>query len=320
MKNRLLTSTGRIEWLDGQVLAARDLRDDHRDAARRRRLHSRYVHGTWGIALGFSVRLSNDQAAVVVGPGNAVDAEGHDLLLADTLRVPLPAADGVYILSARYEPYDLCPPRVSTAEFCPGADPRRERARIAWAPAHELDMGVDVPLGRAVINQGKITGDLDTRVRRNARRMIRPHLAWGVTETGATGWMDVSALKAKDIWTEAQIDTSDAGFLRTPRYFAALCRQSPPRRHPRKGSLDEATAVFGDQPAFVLDGLGFIFKPSTTGFTYRLVRGALPVGLDLTASEAEAGGWTVAWLGMEQISGCEPKLNLQSLIQVLTTL
>ena len=46
----------RITYRDGQLLTALDLSDEQRRHDRLRRLHVRYLHDTWGIALGLEVR------------------------------------------------------------------------------------------------------------------------------------------------------------------------------------------------------------------------------------------------------------------------
>src|SRR5690242_7912692 len=93
---------GRILWRDGQLLASRDLRGELQDDARRRRLHNRYLHATWGIAFGLSVTLDPAGGGTTVSPGYAVDVNGFDLILADAMRVAPPASDGEFILAATY--------------------------------------------------------------------------------------------------------------------------------------------------------------------------------------------------------------------------
>jgi len=316
MTNDLQDAVGRVIWSDGQVLAARDLNGESNDAARRRRLHVRYLHQTWGIALGFAVQASS--AGVTIAPGYAIDIDGRDLLLSQTLDLPLPG-DGTFVLVAAYDSDAPCRPSLPAADFCVGIDPNLERAAISWVAANAVSVGAQVPLARAVIANGQISGDLDGRVRVNARRLVRPYIATGVTQASTTSWSDASGLHAPNLYLEVQIDTSAAGFLVTPAYFAALCRANAPGQHPRAGSLDEAAKPFAGSPTFSLDGLGTITRPTAQGFTFRMPRGALPLGVDLTAKEAEAGGWVVAWVGLEPTAGYEPLFNLSTVISVLGT-
>jgi hypothetical protein len=314
MTNDLQDAVGRAIWRDGQVLASGDLNGEWSDEARRRRLHVRYLHRTGGIALGFTVQASS--AGVTVAPGYAIDNAGRDLLLSQPLVLPLPG-DGTFILVAAFDSAAACRPSLPAADFCAGPDPERERAAISWVAGNAASVGTQVPLARAMIAGGAITGDLDFRVRVNARRLVKPYVASGITQAGATNWSDASGLHAPNLYLEAQIDTSAGGFLVTPGYFAALRRANAPGQHPRAGSLDEAAKPFGSQPAFSLDGLGVITRPTTQGFTFRMPRGALPLGVDLTAKEAEAGGWVVAWVGFEPVTGYEPLFNLATILEFL---
>ena len=317
MNNDLQDAIGRIVWRDGQDLASRDLNGELRDEARRRRLHVRMLHQTWGIALGFQANLDASGTAVVVSPGYAVDIEGRELLLSPAVRIALPG-DGDFVLAATYDASSACAPVLPAVEFCPGLPPRRERAVIGWVAMTGLKMGEHVPLARVVMANGAPVGGLNLNVRRMARRMIRPHLGAGITETGATNWVDQAVNKKPDIWLQADVDTSEAGFLKTPRYQACLCRQGPPHKHPRKGSLDETAALFGKLPALNMDGLGVITNATSKKFTYRVPRAAaLPWGADLTAGEAEKAGWVIAWVGVETVAGCQPEINLQAAIAVL---
>ena len=79
----------RVTYRDGQLLASRDLQDDVRADQRLRSLHTRYLHDTWGIALGFTVTASVGSSSVHVGPGYAIDASAQELLLAEDIDGPV---------------------------------------------------------------------------------------------------------------------------------------------------------------------------------------------------------------------------------------
>ena len=81
----------RVRYSDDQLLAARDLNDDEFYEASLRRMHVRGLHDTWGVALGFYLSLSDNKDQVLVGPGLAYDAMGRELLLSETLAMPIPA-------------------------------------------------------------------------------------------------------------------------------------------------------------------------------------------------------------------------------------
>jgi hypothetical protein len=316
MSNDLQNPTGRIVWQDGQVLASRDLRADLQDEARHRRLHNRYLHATWGITFGFPVTLDSDGARVIVSPGYAIDSSGGDLLLANTMMVAPPAANGTFILVASYST-GSCRPSLPDTDFCVGLDPRRERAAIGWVADADINFGPEVPLVRATFASGKVQGDLDSRVRRYARRMVRPHIGYGVTKAGNSNWADVSVPTRENFWLQVTVDTSEAGFVNTPRYLATLSRQNPARKKPRAGSLNEAALLLGTQPALTLDGIGDVVKAGPGQFTYRVPRGSLPFGIDLTAVEAETAGWVVAWVGIEQPAEDQLSLDLGAIFAAL---
>jgi hypothetical protein len=314
---RDLHKTGRISWRDGQVLASRDLKAELQNEERYRKLHNRYLHGAWGIAFGLQVNLSPDGSRVIVSPGYAIDKRGRDLLLAEIFMVVAPPVDGRFVLAASHDESTACPPSLPDADFCPGVDTRRERAAIAWMEEDEIDFGIHVPLARASFASSKVQGDLDSRVRHYARRMAGPHIGWGATHAGNSNWQDISAPKRPDLWLQADVDTSSAGFVNTPRYLATLCRLSAARKRPRQGSLDEFAARFGTGPALTLDGIGSVIRATATQFTYRLPRGALPFGIDLTASEAEAGGWAIAWIGIESPDATLAQPDLATIVTLL---
>ena len=94
MSEDLAIPLDRVAWRDGQLLASRDLGDDVRRDARLRGLHTRYLHDTWGIALGFEIKTGAGQTSVIVGPGYAVDAYGRDILSPESVEVPAPDLEG----------------------------------------------------------------------------------------------------------------------------------------------------------------------------------------------------------------------------------
>jgi hypothetical protein len=303
----------RVTFRDGQPLTARDLRDAHRRRARLRRLHLRYLHGTWGIALGFQVRRSTDGRAVEVGPGYAIDPIWRDILLADGVRVPAPAA-GAAVLTARYREDEPRDERAGLEAVChgEGLDPRHERPAFAWRSARDVRFGVEVPLVRVVVANGVIQGSLGLRVRRYARALVRPHIGAGSTEPGRTAWRPWTAQHVV-LGLEVTVDTTEAGFTSTPCYFAQLrgdVTASPrlvvpelsPVRH-----LAHRSAATGAPPSSPTVAVGFVAAATPTGFTYRVPLAQLPpLGVPLSRAQALRRGWSVEWLGVEPVVGGEP--------------
>lgn len=321
----------RVTYRDGQLLDARDLGDDHRGDARLWRLHTRYLHGTWGIALGFEVsqvnekreKVESDGKAVVVGPGDAVDEMGRDLLLAETIEPPLPrvSARETFVLTVRYQEDREFRARRELSVLClgEGLDPRQERPLFSWRRPEEVRFGPELPLVQVTVENGLIVGKLDLRVRRYARPHFRPHMGFGVTEEGRSGWglwQEGSEDDKQDLGLELKVDTAEAGFTKTPFYFPLL--QGDFSNQPNREPLFEPDLwPEGKEPMFSLDVLGFIASATNRNFVYRIINAEqppsnarlFPFARVVTATEAESRRWRVAWLGVEPVSGCEPVLD-----------
>jgi hypothetical protein len=303
----------RITYRDGQLLTALDLSDEQRRHDRLRRLHVRYLHDTWGIALGFAVRMADDNRAVVVGPGYAVDGTGRDILLAEPLHVSVPQVlDPVtVVLTVRYQEDAAFRGRPDLAALClcGGLDPRHERPLFAWRLQDDVRFGPEVPLVQVVVGRGVILGGLDTRVRRYTQPLVRPYIGWGVTEPGRTGWRPWE----NDLGLEVVVDTAESGFTHVPYYFATLQGDFGNR-----GGEDPLLPLnawpTGTQPTFFLEGWNFITGADRERFTYCIIGAQqLPFQRMIAPSEAEDRQWTVTWLGIEPVSGCEPALDLRRL-------
>jgi hypothetical protein len=289
----------RVTYRSGQLLTARDLSDDLQRDARLRWLHVRYLHETWGVTLGFKVQPdAQDNQAIVVGPGCAIDDIGRDILLASGVSVPLPNVTGpeTFVLVLTYLDdsafRDLH--QLSMLCFGGGIDLRHERPTLTWVQPEDVQFGPQIPLVKVVVVNGAVQGSLDLRVRRNTRRLVRPHIGMGTTEPGRTGWLpwQASGLTAQGM--EVVVDTSDAGFLQTPYYFAVA---------EGDGAVEE---------------LGFVTKATASSFTYGYVLPGDGIEPGVTgAANAETKEWTVTWIGLENAGGCEPTLDLLKLLQWL---
>ncbi len=296
MTNTLQAPAQRIFYRDGQLLAARDLGDEkHRDDLLRW-LHVRYLHRTWGIAAGYEVQGAIGDSVVLVAPGYAVDIEGREILSSVAASVPVPAAAGTanYVLTLNHledTPRRCCSLDTNSAT-------QDERPSFNWRTPQDVRFGPQIPLVNVKVSDGKIQGTFDFRVRRNAKRFVRPHIAAGLTEPGRTGWEAGLLLNS----VEVTVDTSAAGFTRTPMYFAVLTGDFANIRFSPPG----ATWPSGTNPAFFLHCCCFIASATSSEFTYRIVRARdLQKGLD-KAPDAEARGWALQWVGLQTIDGCSP--------------
>jgi hypothetical protein len=93
--NQPLPSDGppvRVNFVDGQLLTADDLRADQDYHRRMRYLHNRLLHG-WGIVDGYHVEDAG--RGVLVGPGFAIDSHGRELVLPEHVRIDLPSEAAV---------------------------------------------------------------------------------------------------------------------------------------------------------------------------------------------------------------------------------
>jgi hypothetical protein len=312
----------RVTWRSGQRLDARDLRDDHRRDGRLRQLHVRHLHDTWGIALGFEVTASSTldgfgragSAEIVVGPGYAVDGQGRDLLLAESIQPSLPAVDGRFVLTVAYREDSEFPD--SSGLPAPGIDNgldlRQERVRFAWRTPEEVRFGPEVPLSQITIANGAMTGGLDFTVRRYTQPLLRPHIDMRVTEEGRSGWKDWLGGPPEvrqELGLELEVDTSEAGFTGTPFYFAVV--QGDFANRPEGPPLFEPNLWPQGEATFSVDSMGFISTATAKKFIYRILNvGRYPFLRKVTPAEAESRRWRVAWLGLEPVGGCEPTLDV----------
>jgi hypothetical protein len=302
MSTDVVIAFDRVTYRNGQLLTARDLADDLGRDAMLRWLHVHYLHETWGVTLGFKVqKAAQDNYTIVVGPGCAVDDMGRDILLASgvSVRVPNVAGPETFVLVLTYleDAAFRDQHHLSMLCFGGGIDLRHERPTLTWVKPDDVEFGPQIPLVKVVIVNGAVQGPLDLRVRRNTRRLVRPHIGTGTTEPGRTGWLPWQPPSLTTQGMEVVVDTSDAGFLHTPYYFAAV---------------DGAGAV---------GALGFVTKATASSFTYGYVLPGDGIDPGVTgAANAEENEWTVSWLGLESAGGCEPILDLLKILPWLLTL
>ena len=268
----------RLVWLDGQVLASNDLRDDQRTTDRFRHLHIRYLHKTWGVVEGLGVGSTINSPSVVVRFGYALDIEGRELLVPTAIIFAAPsnvtASTTMYLVISKGSASSCC----ATSDpslLCAGvqAEIRLEVGELSWKTVDEVQWGYDVLLARVLIQNGVIASAVDTSVQRHAATMAQPRVWSDVTQSGQTGWVDGNGSVVN---VQATVGTGNAGFIQTPIFFAYLAGTS----HAAAGFIESASATsftFVAQPAFAW----------TPGFKF-------------DAATAESEGWTVAWMAIEQ--------------------
>jgi hypothetical protein len=274
----------RITWRDGQLLTSRDLTDEKHADDRFRYLHVHYLHATWGIVTGFDVGVVDAQT-VSVAPGFALDIGGREILLPAqaTLTVPnLPSA--FLLLGVRYRPDRVYRQQPDLRTVCFGASPAlgNELPEFFWTTVADAEIGRDVLLAGAWAADGKLQSKLHPDMRRYARSEAQPRFFAGETTAGQTGWAVKPDAVSKDImWLQADVNTSEAGFVHTPYYFAQL-------------SSPDSSAFSAAPPVL------FIQDVSPASFTAGVAYGTgLPMGTETSADQAESGEWTVSWFAVE---------------------
>lgn len=292
----------RVTYRDGQLLAAQDLRDDHRHGLRRYALHTRYLHETWGVALGFELTIEDDERTIAIGPGHAVDALGRDILLAKGGKVAVPdvACSERLVLTLRYREDAAFHDRRELDRVClsGGLDLKNERPVFSWYRPGEVRFGIEVPLASVIVEGGMIQNGPDLRVRRTTRPLARPHIGRGETEAGRTGWQyNIENTASPDFGLFVNVDTSAAGFTHAPLYFAQVIGDFS---NPQRG---RTLGAFGRRAALSLGSQVYIARSSQAGFTLRVGPHAA-----VDADDAERRRWQVVWIGIEPMAGCLPSM------------
>ena len=304
MPTRLITELERIRYCEGQLLAARDLQDDKDFEALLRWMHTRFLHNTWGIALGLDVELVDSSKVVRVSPGLAYDCNGRELLITqpDEIAVPMMVAGGKFDLVIRYKDDVEFPRKPDVVAVClpdemdpqqerPIFHPLKEQPVFLWRQPEAVRLGEEIPLVRVQMDgTGEITPN--RCVRRNARPLMRPHIGRGTTKAGQTAWEEWE-LNDMVVGYQVTIDTSEAGFTQTPCYFAFL-----------QGDLWSQDVLSN----FIIGPFESIAEESADRFTFRIM---LPPGMTVASRDvneefedcfqnaAQAEAWYVSWIGVE---------------------
>lgn len=329
--------TQRVRHFEGELLTARDLQDDVAYETRLRGLHVRALHNTWGIALGFDVRLDPNETTVLLGPGIAYDCRGREIISSRTIAVPaphrpVPVQDGWFDLVMRHHDLNaLLEGRRGYDCLGDGIHPSEERPAVRWAFAGEptgadapdlaedVRPGEDIPLARFRISDSGTFGEPDFTFRRHAQGMVRPHIA------GSQVAGDLEFNDTQMAW-QTRVDTSAAGFSQTPFYFACLDEHPLLALRRRSsgddsGSLDVLRSLLGPfvsirtpgRTSFDFD-VRFAVTPSEVGFTAAGVP-APPAVEGGAAFAAQTGEIhlpaTINWIGVEPLGGCQPPVQFQ---------
>lgn len=299
----LLPRLERPGFFDGQQLAPNDLEAIHEYHRELRWLHNRTLHN-WGIAVGLNVSGDKGERVVRITPGYGVDCLGRDLLLSVEETLPVPAVSGsgapvMYYLTICYLEDAELPVSENRQGVCtgPGAVRRTERPRLRWQrpidfnPATRYRRGFDLILATIQVEGCVLAAPASATDRRYALNETRPYIAAGATNDGGTDWL----LTQGNAGVETMVDTSAAGFGRTPVYLANLV-----------GIRSQLSL------SRIFDGFGSVAAASATGFTFRVMmpRDLLLPPFIMNPSPAfnsalpailrDTLRWSVSWTGIEE--------------------
>jgi len=253
----------RVRYWQGQMLRSRDFRDLEAVEAQRRWWHNRALHNAYGIAEGLLSSLvpATSPTAVRVCPGVAYDVFGHELILERQQTIPLPSnlppgLIGSVTLLLRYKsPAGSLPPD-ERSEVCwtQHGSIRPGTVDFAWKLTSYLRPEDGVPVFAVYYKSASSPVRPDPSFIPAATRPIAsPTLATGSTVPGNTDW-EPWTFDEITLGVQTWIDTSAAGFMNVPCYFAWF-----------EGSLWNAQTL-----QLVPAIFPSITDESVTGFTFRL--------------------------------------------------
>jgi hypothetical protein len=307
MAESMSARAARLRHHQGQRLLGSDLTHEYDNLTWLRSLHVLALHDTWGIALGFEVQLG-PLGTVLVGPGFAYDCLGHEIVLVQGQALvgphavfPGAPAGTAYELVMSYDAeLGGVPSDDGGVCLAAGAAPGCERPVFAWRRPSEARLGLEIPLLGVTLTSSGL-GALDLNVRRYTQRLARPHIVAGAT-TPEQQWTDWrTAVRGPAVGLQTTVDTSAAGFVGTPHYFASLHFDS---EKTLLGSPNDPAA-----PRFAV--FTSVANARRTEFTFRVALAAREAGEILVFLRGILGNrgtlpMRVAWVGLEPVAGCAP--------------
>ncbi len=288
----------RVVFFPGQLLTAEDLRALNQNNEQMRWLHNRTLHD-WGICEGLDVTGSRGKTFVKVSPGYAVDSGGHEIILSAPTTKPIPAVAGgaggssaTFYLVANYiadAQESVLLQRGAGACSPSGAARLSNEPAVLWKTAAQLNLGVDVILTQASIQNCVLASDVSGAARRQVGIASPLAMASGAIAAANITWSSW-AMNGVNLGFTAAIDASSGNFQSTPRYFATI--------------VGERSLA---NPSLVVVDFVSLAHESPAGFTLQVALPALPGGVNpANLTDPVTGpklltqlGWSVSWLGIE---------------------
>ena len=226
----------RFRYWQGQGLRSRDFRAQRANAEELRWWHNRALHDS-GVRSGLTVAMVDGADFVRVACGLAYDCYGRELLLQRDRQVPYPDSPeegAVVVLVIRYRSANEDACVCNASDLPPDCAPpglMEDAVAFHWHDANELRPSDGAPLAAFRFSDGawsslEISEALDGASPPASRPMARPQLASGGTIPGQTVW-EVWRWGSVPLGFQTLIDTSAAGFTKTPLYFAELTTEKP---------------------------------------------------------------------------------------------
>lgn len=328
----------RIRYYNDQLLKAEDLQADVQYETWMRELHVRGVHKTWGIALGFEVRLDVGQRVVQVGSGLAYDVQGREIVSARSvfLRMPdlplnLPPAQAAdpqwcFDLLIRHQSLtELIGDRDLTSSCLSPTNPLEDQPIWRWSFAGEavsnqsppsladdVRKGEEIPLARVQVSSKGVSGP-DLFLRRQTQGLVRPYIASGSVAQGSMAIQGALLNWTVTVYTSGF--TGSQGASNGVFYFANLMDHplSPTSGFTKSLKAALSDAEFTDLQKTCLGPFVSIEAPNAYAFTLRvrMARATTPENLQNQTKLLlpPSGGMLpvpVNWMGVELVEGCPP--------------
>lgn len=284
----------RQQYVRGQRLRSRDLRDQVAVEAEMRWWHNRALHNAVGVAEGLVA--SDDDEGVRVGAGIAHDCFGRELVLQTETVVakPSPEESQMMVLLIRYPDGQTA----GTHGGCMTRAPSTQSAQLVWKPARQADLRDGVPLASVGFDSGGQAGRVEPVLER-AQPLARPHVAsgrtlpddWLALELGVNGIAPVDDEFVNYVALRVAVDFTAAGFEEVPCCFAWL-------RGPRLGRGEDGRIQ-------ILLLTHHIESVSAAGFAFVAYALVVNGGGPAARAFAESKQLSVCWLAI----GPPPRLD-----------
>ncbi|VTU28780.1 hypothetical protein [Variovorax sp. RA8] len=317
----------RNQFFNGQRLFASDLQGVEELNRQMRWLHNQSLHQP-GIGAGFAISGNKGDRQVVIQPGYAIDADGREIVLTETVIEPVPPVAGddfggpvFFDLTVSYpdeHTLNAAETREGVCGTARGAIRLREAPVFCWvrlgAPPDQLPIdktlsdavvkGLHLRLARAQVLNCKLDRPLSLAQRRNAKPAEQPYMA--CDHATQLQWKLPNGPTSLGVGLQitASIDTKAAGFRTPPCYSAQLL-----------GSREFNFRVNNRDVKRMLDGFVILLAASKSGFDFSLLvpdsllsrvpenpedpnPQAAPDFKEQLTRQTDAN-WTVDWIGVE---------------------